>query len=229
MNSTRIADLLQPFLDRELTAPQLEQVSTYINLLLRWNARINLTAIRNPEEIVTRHFGESFFMARHLFPSPQPMQTTERQGHADSAQRSPRADNIRVIDLGSGAGFPALPLKIWDPQLHLALIESNNKKTTFLREVARTFAFTNVDVISSRAEVLAADPDFPRADVVTFRAVEKFDQILLVASSLLSPHGRLALLLGATQLPKLQSLPFLTWQTSSVPQSQSRLLSIGKR
>ena len=229
MNSTRIADLLQPFLDRELTALQLEQVSTYIDLLLRWNARINLTAIRNPEEIVTRHFGESFFMARHLFPSPQPMQTTARQGHAGSAQRSPRADNIRVIDLGSGAGFPALPLKIWDPQLHLTLIESNNKKATFLREVARTLAFTNVDVISSRAEVLAADPDFPRADVVTFRAVEKFDQILLVASSLLSPHGRLALLLGATQLPKLQSLPFLTWQTSSVPQSQSRLLSIGKR
>ena len=229
MNSTRIADLLKPFLDRELTALQLEQVSTYIDLLLRWNARINLTAIRNPEEIVTRHFGESFFMARHLFPSPQPMQTTERQGHADSAQRSPRADNIRVIDLGSGAGFPALPLKIWDPQLHLTLIESNNKKATFLREVARTLAFTNVDVISSRAEVLAADPDFPRADVVTFRAVEKFDQILPLAASLLSPQGRLALLLGATQLPKLQSLPSLTWGTSSVPQSQSRLLSIGKR
>ena len=70
MDSARIAALLEPFLDRELTRIQLDQVSTYIDLLLRWNARINLTAIRTPEEIVARHFGESFFMARHLFPVP---------------------------------------------------------------------------------------------------------------------------------------------------------------
>src|SRR5882762_8038665 len=92
MNPARIAELLQPFLRPEfataavsdlchsepakageesaLLSPfQLQSISTYIDILLRWNARINLTAIRDPEEIVTRHFGESFFMARHLFPS----------------------------------------------------------------------------------------------------------------------------------------------------------------
>ena len=68
MELARIAALLEPYLDGELTPSQLDQISTYIDLLLRWNARINLTAIRNPEEIVTRHFGESLFLARHLFP-----------------------------------------------------------------------------------------------------------------------------------------------------------------
>ena len=68
MDAARISALLHPFIERTLPEVQLQQISTYIDLLLRWNARINLTAIRNPDEIVTRHFGESFFMARHLFP-----------------------------------------------------------------------------------------------------------------------------------------------------------------
>ena len=69
MDTARIAALLQPFLEQSLPQSQLDQISIYIDLLLRWNVRINLTAIRHPEEIVTRHFGESFFLARHLFPS----------------------------------------------------------------------------------------------------------------------------------------------------------------
>src|SRR5712692_5261342 len=68
MDTARIAVLLQPFLEPSLPESMLDQISTYIDLLLRWNARINLTAVRHPEEIVTRHFGESFFLARHLFP-----------------------------------------------------------------------------------------------------------------------------------------------------------------
>src|SRR6266404_5393909 len=68
MNTARIAALLQPFLEPSLPESLLNQISTYIDLLLRWNARINLTAIRHPEEIVTRHFGESLFLASHLFP-----------------------------------------------------------------------------------------------------------------------------------------------------------------
>src|SRR5258706_845225 len=69
MDTTRITALLEPFLEQPLPPSQLDQISTYIDLLLRWNARINLTAIRHPDEIVTRHFGESFFLARHLFPA----------------------------------------------------------------------------------------------------------------------------------------------------------------
>src|SRR6266478_3588407 len=72
MDTARIAALLQPFLEPSLPESLLEQISIYIDLLLRWNARINLTAIRHPEEIVTRHFGESLFLARHLFPAGAP-------------------------------------------------------------------------------------------------------------------------------------------------------------
>ena len=70
MDTARIAALLEPYLERPLSPSQLQQISLYIELLLRWNARINLTAIRNEEEIVSRHFGESLFLARHLFPDP---------------------------------------------------------------------------------------------------------------------------------------------------------------
>ena len=72
MDTARIAALLEPFLLQPLPDAALEQISTYIDLLRRWNARINLTAVRSPEAIVTRHFGESFFLARHLFPEPCP-------------------------------------------------------------------------------------------------------------------------------------------------------------
>ena len=112
METVRIAELLDPFMETEpsavLSANQLQSISTYIDLLIRWNTRVNLTAVRQPEDIVTRHFGESLFAARHLFPSP-----TQRTAVA------------RVVDVGSGAGFPGLPIKIFAPQIRLTLIESN--------------------------------------------------------------------------------------------------------
>src|SRR6266851_4843730 len=85
MDTARIAALLEPFLEPTLPPSQLDQISTYIDLLLRWNARINLTAIRDPDEIVTRHFGESFFLARHLFPEPSVARTCpERESKGPS-------------------------------------------------------------------------------------------------------------------------------------------------
>src|SRR5436305_1338553 len=118
MTADEIADLLRPFLGpSSLSSDQLSRVAIYLDLLLKWNTKINLTAIRTPEEIVTRHFGESFFAARHLL----------------SGNASPSS----AIDVGSGAGFPGLPMKIWCPDLALTLIESRGKKATFLREVSR--------------------------------------------------------------------------------------------
>jgi 16S rRNA (guanine527-N7)-methyltransferase len=248
MDSARIAALLEPFLDRSLTAEQLIQISTYIDLLLRWNARINLTAIREPEEIVTRHFGESFFMARHLFPTPchpeRRQARSEASGSAESkdpysstkkdAEGAPSklrlGGGVRVIDLGSGAGFPALPLKIWEPNIHLTLIESNHKKAAFLREVARALTFTNIDVIAERAETLPTRgaPEFLKPDIVTFRAVEKFERTLLLAASFLSPPGCLAVLISSAQAPQLTALTDLTWRTIPIPQSRTRILSIGE-
>src|SRR5262249_15335887 len=115
-----IADLLHPFLDQSLSESILYQISTYIDLLLRWNARINLTSVRTPEEIVPRHSGESLFLARHLFPAPAAATETANIG-ALTAKGEP----TRAIDVGSGAGFPGLPLKLWSPALTLTLVESN--------------------------------------------------------------------------------------------------------
>src|SRR5208337_1204450 len=188
MDTARIAVLLEPFLEPSLPSSQLDQISIYIDLLLRWNARINLTAIRHPEEIVTRHFGESFFLARHLFPAfsrschPERSRAeSEAIGSAESkdpySASSPAPPQgvltsppnpPRVLDIGSGAGFPALPLKLWAPHIHLTLIESNLKRAAFLREVARALTLTNINVIADRAEVAAARLG-PCAGVVTLR------------------------------------------------------------
>jgi 16S rRNA (guanine527-N7)-methyltransferase len=226
MDTSRIAELLQPFLgtadDQRLTTNDLQHISTYIDLLLRWNARINLTAIREPEEIVTRHFGESLFAARYLFPA-RPSVAADAPARPDEQSSAP----IRLIDVGSGAGFPGLPIKIWGPDIDLTLIESNQKKATFLREISRQLTLTGINVFAGRAE------DFPdsSADVVTLRAVERFDAALAVAAGLVSPGGRLALLISQAQLTQAKSLtPDFAWSPDiPVPNSMSRILVVGVR
>ncbi len=189
-----------------LSPEQLNNISMYIDMLLRWNARMNLTAIREPDEIVTRHFGESLFAARHLFPHP----AAETKAH--------------LIDLGSGAGFPGLPIKIWNPSLRVTLIESSQKKATFLREVARSLQMANIDVFNGRAENFCGE----LADFVTLRAVERFEAVLPILDTLLAKNGKLALLIGSAQVEVAQKhLPAYTWSIASVPQSLSRVLAIG--
>ena len=239
MDTAQIAVLLEPFLERPLLRSQLDQISIYIDLLLRWNARINLTAIRQEEEIVTRHFGESFFLARHLFPGSsdplhpdlQPIEEETPAGvHGSTGYGVLGTGNCtpRVLDIGSGAGFPAVPLKLWAPHIHLTLIESNHKKAAFLREVARALTLTNINVIADRLETLVARPGFPRAQLVTFRAVERFDAILRQAVALLAPNATLALLIGVAQIAHLTALDTLDWRPPiPVPQSHTRVLSIG--
>jgi 16S rRNA (guanine527-N7)-methyltransferase len=244
MDTARIAVLLKPYLERPLVESQLEQISTYIDLLQRWNARINLTAIRNEEEIVTRHFGESLFLARHVLPSAsircRPERSQSESGAIASAESKACPElaegdpytipKLRpsVLDIGSGAGFPALPIKIWAPQIQLTLIESNQKKATFLREVARALTLTNVDVIGERAETLIEHREM-RAQVVTLRAVERFDTVLAVAASFVAPGGILALLIGSAQTPALQRISTMDWDAPiPVPGSDARVLAIGR-
>jgi len=236
MNPSRIAELLQPFLieagschsepakaeeacpalgRREpavLSPTQIQAISTYIDILLRWNARINLTAIRAPEDIVTRHFGESLFAARHLFPVP-------------SSMHSVAATIESLADVGSGAGFPGLPIKLWAPQLSVTLIEANHKKAAFLREVTRALTLTDVNIQNARAEAVSGSA----FNVVTLRAVESFKSILPIAASLLAPSGRLALLIGAAQQDQARSiLPSLAWSAPvPIPHSSARTLLIG--
>jgi 16S rRNA (guanine527-N7)-methyltransferase len=252
MNPERIAELLAPFLAHgpEISAPtsvrqhhsnantaieesaalspaQAGSISTYIDLLLRWNSRINLTSVRQPEEIVTRHFGESLFTARHLQPGGDARRVgTETARPAESGPVKKLGSEVRVIDVGSGAGFPGLPIKIWAPQVHLTLIESNQKKSTFLREVVRSLALSNVEVFTGRAESFAG----VNGDIVTLRAVERFDAILTVAARLVAPSGRLAVLVGEAQLSRVHELaPGLQWDNpTSLPLSTSRVLIIGR-
>ncbi len=224
MDSRRIADLLAPFAS-PLGHEQLATVAAYLDLLLRWNARLNLTAVRDPEQIVTRHFGESLFAASRLLVP---------------------AAALGAIDLGSGAGFPGLPLKIYAPAVRLTLIESQHKKIAFLREVVRALHLYAVEVFAGRAEQCPA-----RAELVTLRAVERFDSILPVAASLLAvpgrpqapaaadptastpnsatPSPRLALLIGAAQVDRAHLLSAFHWDDPiAIPQSSARVLLVGR-
>ncbi len=235
MQTTRISALLEPFLKHPLSPSQLDQISTYIDLLQRWNSRINLTAIRNEEEIVTRHFGESLFLARHVFPPIEDSKVDGIAGMKRTArvERTPPSANAnttehRVLDIGSGAGFPALPRKIWSPEIHLTLIESNHKKSAFLKEVSRALTFTNINVITERAEALAERPDHPRAELVTLRAVEHFEATLPQALHFLADQATLALLIGTSQLPLLSNKT-LKWNPPiPIPRSNTRVLQLGR-
>ena len=207
ISEDRIAELLAPLLDPDSLSPhQLRQVSIYLELLLRWNARIGLTAVRTPEEIVTRHFGESFFAARQLF--------------------SPDAPAGTAIDIGSGAGFPGFPLKIFYPSLDLTLVESNNKKVAFLREVTRALHLeSGVRVLASRAEDVETS-----GSLVTLRAVERFENALPIARKFIATNGRLALLIGSAQRQTAESsLSDLRWEEPiALPLSTNRILLIGR-
>ena len=130
-----------------------------------------------------------------------------------------------MIDLGSGAGFPGLPIKLWSPDIDLTLVESNHCKATFLREVIRALDLRSVVVLTQRAESVSL-----RTDLVTFRAVERFERILPVAFGLVKPGGRIALLIGEAQVESAKSmLPGIAWKNSiQIPSSKSRRLLIGE-
>ncbi len=175
----------------------------YIDILMKWNARINLTAIREPEEIVTRHFGESLFCASQIF-------------SAEEARD--------MIDLGSGAGFPGIPFALWSPETQVTLIEAQQKKATFLRAVIFALELKNVKVFSGRAEM------FPgKTGLVTMRAVERFEESFPLAVNLTEEGGRLGLLIGAAQVGKAHELgDKVKWNDPvAIPGSQSRVLLPG--
>jgi 16S rRNA (guanine527-N7)-methyltransferase len=202
VDTADIYRLLQPFI--KLDQPQLAATSTYIDLLLKWNARINLTAVRDPQEIVTRHFGESFFVAGILRSNPP----------------------SSLIDLGSGAGFPGIPIAMLLPETHVTLIESNQKKSTFLKEVVFALKLKNISIFDGRGE------DYRQwADLVTMRAVERFEQALPIAVGLVEQKGRIALMIGAAQAAAAMDVAReVEWDAPVVsPGSHSRILLLGTK
>lgn len=207
MNASRIRELLAPFsVGLELTDIHISQLSTYLDLLLKWNSRMNLTSVREPDQIVRRHFGESLFAA--------------------SLVASDCALAKSLMDVGSGAGFPGIPIKIVMPHLQLTLIEAQQKKATFLREVVRALNLADVQVANTRADQFGLI-----ADVVTLRAVESFERILPVAERLVAARGTMVLLIGASQVEKAKSLlPGFKWKEAhAIPVSESRVVLLGSR
>ena len=200
LSEPTIADLLTPYLP-DPPATLLGHLSAYLDLLLKWNARTNLTAIRDPEEIVRRHFGESLFAASHL-----PLERADPSVPASGA--------ITLLDIGSGAGFPGLPIALLRPGVKVTLAESQNKKAAFLREVVRNLNPPNVEVWAARAEILPIDRQFR---VVTLRAVDNMEAALSAATVRVAPGGLLAVLTTVQQAPGAgRSIP--------LPNSQSGIL-----
>jgi 16S rRNA (guanine527-N7)-methyltransferase len=206
MTDERMAELLSPFLESESLSPhQLELVSRYLDLLTRWNSKVNLTAIRDPEVLVTRHFGESFFAARELLPKRQVLKS--------------------VTDVGSGAGFPGVPFKIWAPCIRLTLIDSRYKKAVFLREAARQLKLPEVTVLPVRLEQASV-----QSDILTVRAIERFEWMLPRLLKLLKPTGQIGLLIGDSQAESVRcALNEIRWcEPRPIPLSRNRVLLIGR-
>jgi 16S rRNA (guanine527-N7)-methyltransferase len=184
---------------------QVSQIQQYMKMLLAWNDKINLTAIRDPLEILYRHFCESMYAV-----SAVPIK------------------NGRLADIGSGGGFPGLPIQIMVPDAEIFLVESNVKKATFLAEVVRELELSRCRVIVSRYEELGEE--LTPLNYVCSRGVGEFVAFLSWAHS---PHiqaPKVVLWVGARDLEEIRKIEGWTWgEPILVPHSLRRLLLVGDR
>jgi 16S rRNA (guanine527-N7)-methyltransferase len=189
----------------EASDQQVLQIQQYIRILLQWNEKMNLTAIRDPLEMLNRHFCESMYAAVSV-----------------------PAENGRLADVGAGAGFPGIPLKIIRPDLQVFLIESNIKKATFLAEVARELGLTDAKVMVSRYEELGEE--VAPLDFVCSRALGEFSAFLEWARSDRIAAKQVILWIGARDLPEIQKVRTWEWREPiPVPHSLRRLLLVGTK
>ena len=189
-----------------LLAPETaEKFTAYLTLLQKWNARTNLTAIRDEEGILSRHFLESILCAHKL---PKNLSS--------------------LLDFGSGAGFPGLPIALIRKEISVTLAESQNKKAAFLREAVRTLGL-NTKVHSNRAETLHST-----FDCVTLRAVDNMPQAIPAAIQRLAPQGWLAIMTTTEDAPSIQAQAsqstHCTWSPlQPLPEGTNRTLLLGQR
>jgi 16S rRNA (guanine527-N7)-methyltransferase len=178
-------------------------IQKYISVLLRWNKKIALTTITDPLGIVRFHFGESMFGA-----SGVPI----RKG--------------RLADVGTGAGFPGLALKLLIPSLYLVLIESNAKKASFLSECVRELDLNGVDVFRGRFEDLK--PLDPMFDFITARALGGYSDLITWSQGQLTPAGSIVLWLGERDAMEIRRASSFSWRsTLPITGSDRRVLLIG--
>ncbi|HKM80590.1 MAG TPA: 16S rRNA (guanine(527)-N(7))-methyltransferase RsmG [Candidatus Acidoferrum sp.] len=188
-----------------LTERQVTSIQQYIRILRRWNEKLNLTAIRDPLEILYRHFCESMFAAVAV-----------------------PTENGRLADIGSGPGFPGIPLKILRPELELFLVESNIKKGTFLAEVIRELGLANTRVLISRYEELGEE--LAPLDFVCSRALGEFGTFLEWAASDSVAASRVLLWIGGRDLEVVRKSDRWKWQEPiAMPHSLQRYLLVGKK
>jgi 16S rRNA (guanine527-N7)-methyltransferase len=162
-----------------LAPGQVEALLRLVDELADWNARFNLTGIRQAAEVVDKHL-------------------------LDSLAVLPRLKGLAVADIGSGAGFPGLPLAIADPDRRFTLVESTGKKATFLRHAAAVLDLPNVEVVQARAEAYRPSQPF---DSVISRALGSLSDFVRVAGHLVGRGGRLLAMKGKVPEAELKALP----------------------
>jgi 16S rRNA (guanine527-N7)-methyltransferase len=186
-------------------ADQIAQIQEYIRLLLVWNEKVNLTAIRDPLEILYRHFCESMFATKVV-----------------------ELGQCRLADIGTGAGFPGLALKILLPETQIVLVESNIKKATFLAEVVRALKITGANVLVSRYQELGEE--IAPVDFLLARALGEFEVFLRWAASEKVDAKRVLLWVGAADEEQVRKSLGWDWDPQvSVPHSLRRVLLIGTK
>jgi 16S rRNA (guanine527-N7)-methyltransferase len=200
-----ILELLEPF-GLELSPDLVDKLLIYLELLLKWNSKINLVGHATAEQCVTRHFGESLFLSRFVC----------LQG--------------RLLDIGSGAGFPGLALKILYPDLEVTLLEPVAKKRAFLKEVARVCQLDTVQALGDRLEDFYLRAEGAKFNFATSRAVGSFESLVQHAADCLKPRGQLCLWLGHEDAAKIAaSESRFGWKPPQpVPLSQRREILVGE-
>jgi 16S rRNA (guanine527-N7)-methyltransferase len=158
-----------------LTVEQIDALEAHYQLLTQWNSRLNLTRIESVEDAVRLHYCESLFVGTKL-----------------------PAGSLRIVDVGSGAGFPGIPIAVLRPEFNVTLVESHQRKSVFLREASRNLP--NVLVVTDRAENLKAEFDW-----VVSRAVSPGDVLKLQIAN------NLALLVGSEEIPGLDRREPMPW------------------
>lgn len=166
-------------LDLDLPAASRDQLIALLRLLAQWNRSFNLTALRTPADMVAGHLLDSLAVLAHLPPG-------------------------RLLDVGTGAGFPGLPLAIARQDTAHVLLDSHLKKTRFVQHAALTLDLHNVEVVQQRAEQYRPDPTFP---VVIARAFAPLPRLLRLIGHLCAPGGRVLALKGAAVETELTDLP----------------------
>jgi 16S rRNA (guanine527-N7)-methyltransferase len=203
LNLSEIPGLLAPFGIAPSDAQSI-QIGQYVELLLHWNKSLNLTSILDPEEIVIRHFGESMFLCTKL-----------------------PVENCRLADVGSGAGFPGLAIKIIRPSVQITLIESNQRKCAFLSEVVRKIGISEVEVVQGRFEEIRMTPG--PIEILTARAIGGLPQFLGWAKRIVNRGGHIGLWVGGQDSIKITRTPGWIWGPPiRIPESQRRFLLIGR-